>query len=111
MSLTSRSSPFSSASSASGSSKSLGSASMPCGYPMTRRCEPASGRMPAVGSVVITRRLPGSAVEALAEHGHTVAVWPGEMPPTPTELRELVVAAEGLLCLLTDRIDEALLDA
>jgi lactate dehydrogenase-like 2-hydroxyacid dehydrogenase len=63
-----------------------------------------------VASVVITRRLPGQSVERLAEHGHAVTVWPGEMPPTANELGELVGAAEGLLCLLTDRIDAALLD-
>ena len=62
-----------------------------------------------MASVVITRRLPGDAVQRLSEQ-HAVNVWPGELPPTPAELRELIVGAEGLLCLLTDRIDEALLD-
>jgi glyoxylate reductase len=65
---------------------------------------------PGVASVVITRRLPGSAVERLAEQ-HAVTVWPGDLPPTPDELRDMVIAADGLLCLLTDRIDERLLDA
>src|SRR4051794_2526742 len=65
--------------------------------------------MPPVGSVVITRRLPGDGVERLAER-HTVTVWPGELPPTPTELRELVAGADALLCLLTERIDAALLE-
>jgi phosphoglycerate dehydrogenase-like enzyme len=59
---------------------------------------------------VITRRLPGDAVERLA-HAHEVEVWPGALPPTPDELRELVGGAEGLLCLLTDTVDEALLAA
>lgn len=63
-----------------------------------------------MASVVITRRLPGTAVERLAER-HAVTVWPGDQPPSPEELRGLVVATEGLLCLLTDRIDEPLLDA
>jgi phosphoglycerate dehydrogenase-like enzyme len=33
------------------------------------------------------------------------------MPPEPAVLREAVAEAEGLLCLLTDRVDAALLDA
>ncbi len=33
------------------------------------------------------------------------------MPPEPAVLREAVGEAEGLLCLLTDRVDAALLDA
>ena len=59
--------------------------------------------------VIVTRRLPGSAVERLADH-HDVEVWPGEGPPTREELWELVADAEGLLALLTDRIDQELLD-
>jgi glyoxylate reductase len=40
-----------------------------------------------------------------------VRVWNGPMPPEPAVLREAVAEAEGLLCLLTDRVDAALLDA
>ncbi|MFL5846270.1 MAG: 2-hydroxyacid dehydrogenase [Solirubrobacteraceae bacterium] len=61
-----------------------------------------------MASVVITRKLPGTAVDRLAER-HSVTVWPGDAPPAPDELRGLVAAAEGLLCLLTDRVDERLL--
>ena len=39
-----------------------------------------------------------------------IEVWPGEGPPTPDELAERLAGCEGLLCLLTDRIDDALLD-
>ncbi|MCW2992490.1 MAG: D-glycerate dehydrogenase, partial [Solirubrobacterales bacterium] len=62
-----------------------------------------------MASVVVTLRLPGTAVERLAER-HAVEVWPGDLPPTPDELRGLVAATEGLLCLLTDRVDERLLE-
>jgi lactate dehydrogenase-like 2-hydroxyacid dehydrogenase len=58
----------------------------------------------------VTRRLPGDALERLAA-AHEVDVWPERAPPAPEELRERVAGAEGLLCLLTDRIDAALLDA
>jgi glyoxylate reductase len=59
--------------------------------------------------VLVTRRLPGSAVERLADH-HEVELWSGEGPPPREELLKLVEPVEGLLCLLTDRIDTELLD-
>jgi glyoxylate reductase len=58
----------------------------------------------------VTRRLPGDALERLAT-AHEVDVWPERMPPAPDELRERAADVEGLLCLLTDRIDAELLDA
>jgi glyoxylate reductase len=64
-----------------------------------------------VPRVLITRRLPFPALERLQAAGHELDVWPGELPPEPGQLRELASDADGLLCLLTDRIDEALLDA
>jgi glyoxylate reductase len=58
---------------------------------------------------VVTRTLPGTAVERL-RHAHDVIVWPGEMPPSRDELVELVRDADGLLSLLTDRVDAELFD-
>src|SRR6266545_154830 len=60
--------------------------------------------------VFVTRRLPGTALERLAAE-HEVEVWPGSMPPPAEELRAKVAGAEGLLSLLTDRIDADLLAA
>ena len=60
--------------------------------------------------VLVTRRLAGVALARLKE-AHDVEVWPHPLPPTPEELRELASGAEGLLTLLTDAVDEALLDA
>ena len=57
----------------------------------------------------VTRRLPGTALDRLAAT-HEVDVWPGELPPSPEELRGHVAEVDGLLCLLTDRIDGAVLD-
>ncbi|HSD82062.1 MAG TPA: NAD(P)-dependent oxidoreductase [Solirubrobacteraceae bacterium] len=61
--------------------------------------------------IAVTRALPGPAVERLRAAGHDVDVWPGELPPPPAALRELVAPADALLCLLTDRVDAELLDA
>jgi glyoxylate reductase len=40
---------------------------------------------------------------------HQVDVWPGELPPTSEELAGQVRSAEGLLSLLSDRIDADLI--
>jgi glyoxylate reductase len=60
--------------------------------------------------VYVTRHLPGRALEYLGEHCE-VGVWDGEMPVPADELRRQVASREGLLALLTDRVDEALLTA
>ncbi|MCW3002681.1 MAG: Glyoxylate reductase [Conexibacter sp.] len=61
--------------------------------------------------VFVTRALPGDALDRLTGAGHDVAVWEGNLPPHPTELRDRAARAEGLLTLLTDRVDRQLLDA
>jgi glyoxylate reductase len=40
-----------------------------------------------------------------------VEVWPGRSPPAPADLRAACRDADGLLCLLTDRVDAELLEA
>jgi glyoxylate reductase len=64
-----------------------------------------------VARIFVTRDLPGPALGRLREAGHEVTVHPGALPPTRAELEAGVRDAEGLLSLLTDRIDAALLDA
>jgi lactate dehydrogenase-like 2-hydroxyacid dehydrogenase len=41
---------------------------------------------------------------------HDVEVWRDRVPPTAEELRERLVGAEGLLCMLTDPIDRWLIE-
>jgi len=60
--------------------------------------------------VFVTRDLPGTALDRLAAAGHDVDVWPDALPPSPEALREHGRTAEGLLCLLTERIDTTFLD-
>lgn len=62
-----------------------------------------------MGRCFVTRRLPGDALERLAA-AHDVDVWEGEMPPAPAELAARARDAEGLLSLLTDRVDAALIE-
>ena len=58
----------------------------------------------------VTRTLPFPALDRLRSE-HDVTVFSGPLPPTPDELRDNLENAEGLLCLLTDRIDEPTLTA
>jgi glyoxylate reductase len=60
--------------------------------------------------VFATRALPGDAFAALGERVD-LRVWPGPGAPPPHELRREAALAQGLLCLLTDRIDRELFDA
>jgi len=60
--------------------------------------------------VFVTRRIPGDALERLASE-HDVDIWQGRLQPSHAKLIEKVGEAEGLLCLLTDRIDETVLGA
>ena len=60
--------------------------------------------------VYVTRHLPQSALDELAQHTE-MEVWPGELPPPREELLRKVGEIDGLLALLTDRVDAALLDA
>jgi glyoxylate reductase len=61
--------------------------------------------------IFITRRLPGDPHERIAREGHDVDVWEGELPPSPEELLARAKGAEGLVTLLTERVDGELLDA
>jgi glyoxylate reductase len=60
--------------------------------------------------VFVTRRLPFEALDRLREV-HEVDEWAGDMPPSPDEMRAGVAEAEGLLSLVTDRVDAAVLEA
>jgi len=59
--------------------------------------------------VFVTRRIPGPALQRL-EASHDMHVWPERLPPSPAELAARARDAEGLLTLLTDRVDGELLD-
>src|SRR5688500_1218744 len=56
----------------------------------------------------VTRRLPEAAMRIIEKSGD-VEVWPEEGPPPRETLLAKVAEAEGLLCLLTDRVDADLL--
>ncbi len=57
----------------------------------------------------VTRELPGPALGRLAE-AHEVDVWPERLPPDYDELRRRTAEADGLLSMLTDRVDAELIE-
>jgi glyoxylate reductase len=64
-----------------------------------------------VAHVFVARAITGTALTRLTEAGHEVDVWPGNLPPHPLELRERLTDADGLLSMLTERIDASTLNA
>ena len=60
--------------------------------------------------VLATRRLPGDALDRLAEEARLV-VWPGPGAIPAPELARQAADADGLICVLTDRIDRAFIAA
>ncbi len=60
--------------------------------------------------VFVTRQLPGPALRRL-QALHDVSLWPGRMPPPFEVLRSEAARSEGLLTLLTDRVDAELIAA
>jgi glyoxylate reductase len=63
-----------------------------------------------VARIFVTRALPFPALDRLRAE-HDVDVWPEPTPPPAEALRDAVRDAAGLLTMLTERVDAALLDA
>lgn len=62
--------------------------------------------------IFATRQLPGDAFrQLLADDDYDVEVWPHDAPPPRPDLLAGAADADGILCLITDAIDEAVLDA
>ncbi len=59
---------------------------------------------------LVTRLLPGEVLRRIAAE-HEVDVWAERLPPSHEVLVQRALGCEGLLCLLTDRVDAALIDA
>src|SRR3972149_6469146 len=64
-----------------------------------------------MAKILVTRKIPGDHLDRLSQEGHEVAISEFSRALSPEELLEKVKGVEGLLCLLTDRIDGDLMDA
>jgi glyoxylate reductase len=60
--------------------------------------------------VFVSRIIPAAGLDKIKAECD-VDVWPEQMPPPYEALTQRVKGVDGLLCLLTDRIDGALMDA
>jgi glyoxylate reductase len=60
--------------------------------------------------VFVTRRIPAAGLDRITAQTDA-EVWPAQMPPPYDLIREKVAACDGLVSLLTDRVDAALMDA
>jgi glyoxylate reductase len=64
-----------------------------------------------MAKIFVTRKIPGSSLEKLKKAGHEVIISSYDRPLTEEELVKGVKGVEGILSLLTDRIDGDLMDA
>jgi glyoxylate reductase len=60
--------------------------------------------------VFVARRIPAAGLDPILA-ACDVEVWPDRLPPAPDVLRQKVAGCDGLVSLLTDRVDAALLAA
>src|SRR5262245_22692482 len=60
--------------------------------------------------VFVTRLIPEAGLNRIRQHCEA-DIWPEQLPPSYVLLRQKVAGCDGLLSLLTDRIDAALMDA
>jgi glyoxylate reductase len=61
-------------------------------------------------SVFVTRKIPDSRLEYMQDEIQ-LEIWPEDLPPPYEALLERIPRLDGLLCLLTDQIDGALIQA
>ncbi|HEY7423654.1 MAG TPA: D-glycerate dehydrogenase [Gemmataceae bacterium] len=60
--------------------------------------------------VFVTRRIPAAGLDRIRQQCDA-EIWPEQMPPSYEFLKQKIAACDGLVSLLTDRIDAALMDA
>lgn len=63
------------------------------------------------GNIFVTRRIPQPGIDMLLKHCNRVDINPEDRVLTKAELLQCVKDRDGVLCLLTDTIDEEILEA
>src|SRR5260370_42561241 len=66
--------------------------------------------MPPKPRVFVTRIIPEAGLSRIKQHCDA-EIWPAPLPPPHATLRQKAADCDGLVSLLTDRIDASLLDA
>src|SRR5438105_11676580 len=73
-------------------------------------CADGSFGMPSKPKVFVSRVIPEAGL-ALIRERCDAEVWQDPLPPPATVLRQKIAGCDGLVALLTDKIDATLLDA
>jgi glyoxylate reductase len=60
--------------------------------------------------IFVTRLIPNPGLDLIKEYFQP-EIWPDDMPPSREQLIERARGAEGLLCLLTDKVNGVVMDA
>ena len=60
--------------------------------------------------VFVTRRIPEAGLSRVQEHCDA-DIWDGALPPERDELLKRIAGCEGVLSLLTERVDAEFMDA
>ncbi len=63
------------------------------------------------GNIFVTRRIPQAGIDLLKEKCRAVEVNPDDRVLSRTELMEKIKSRDGVLCLLTDKVDGEVMDA
>jgi glyoxylate reductase len=66
--------------------------------------------VPVKPKVFVTRLIPEAGLKQIQQHCDT-EIWPDPLPPPYAVVRQRIVDCDGLVSLLTDKIDPALMDA
>ena len=64
-----------------------------------------------MSKILVTRKIPKIGIDALKAAGHSVDVWTGKAAIPRAQLLKRVKGVHGILSLLTDKIDDAVLQA
>ncbi|HEY7329443.1 MAG TPA: D-glycerate dehydrogenase [Gemmataceae bacterium] len=75
-----------------------------------KRCPEGIVCMAGKPKVLVTRRIPAAGLDRILQQCDT-ELWPDQMPPSYDLLKQKVAGCDGLVSLLTDRIDAVLMDA
>jgi glyoxylate reductase len=64
-----------------------------------------------MGLVLVTRRLTPGGTDPLRDGGHEIVASDDDVPLTQHELADGAAQSDGVVCLLTDRVDAEVLEA
>lgn len=64
-----------------------------------------------MAKVVVTRKIPGNGIKMLQDAGYEVVVSPHDRALERQELLNFIQGASGVLCMLTDKVDQEFINA